>query len=258
MRHFRILIALVALAGIIGCRNDAPTAPSAPDPAVASDRKDASQIERFVLNLDDDDVSDELTLYPAPAPDGPGRYSRLKAVLSRSGTHTIEGRWDPPSDDDYPRRGNLIASQNFFVGRFQRAGTLIFLFGGTYSCCLPSLEIYRVSDHGVEAYFRADQFGFTEPLRPLANEVTVLEGIEWLSMPTGCSAPDVAQASTYQPIFVVRLEETAKVDVAESEKRTRETLGGFAGLVNAPDICAIRSRDGSRSLWDEKLGQRVF
>lgn len=217
----------------------------------------ARAAERYRLDLDNDGVLDDLVLRATPHPDGPGAFNRLDVVLSTSGPHSVHGLWDPPGAETVAGSDNVVASKAMIVGRSLRAGTLIFLFGEDVSCCLQSVEVYRVSPAGIDKYFERREFAILKPVRQSRQEVAVLEGVEGMSETVGSSAPDAASATTYDPVVVVRLEEQARIDTAASARATIAALGGFAGIGPRADIRAITRRDGERYLWDELRHRRL-
>ena len=217
----------------------------------------APTAERYSLDLDGDGRTDDLKLYYTPDQQDPGAYNRLEVTLSSSGLHSVAGLWDPPDSTeriDYP---NMIASSGMFVGRFPRAGILIFLRGENVGCCLQRIQIFQVTRAGLVPYYEADEWGFRYPLQVLPNEVTSMVGYRSLSEGTGTSAPDHTTGWTYNPLNVVRLEERARVDTAASADSTRKYWGGFAGVAPSQDIYGITRPDSSRYLWDE-IHKRVI
>lgn len=219
-----------------------PATPPAPPPL-------GKPVERFRLDLDGDGIPDSLIITAAGDSDDPGIYAQLEVVLARGGRHAIRERWDPP-DESFRGIGNLVRSHAVFVGRFARAGTLIFLAGPQYGCCNQSLEVYRVTPEGLARYYEEQEWGFSEPLRSSPDKVGHIAGFRGLSEIAGSGYVGAVRSATYKPYVVVMLEETARVDTVASARLTRQHDGGFAGLESPKDVWVVTLRDGSHLVWD--------
>lgn len=257
---------LVAICLVPACRPQPPSnggaAASVGSPIVAAPdlnaraladtaTEDAPNAERYSLDLDGDGQVDELTFYYTPHQQDPGAYDRLDLKLSSSGLHSVTGLWDSPRSTERIAYPNMVASPGAFVGRFQRAGVLIFLRGPDVGCCLQSLQIFQVTHAGPVPYFESEEWGYRYPLAVQPNDVTVMVGYRGMSEGAGTSAPDHSLGWTYNPLNVIRFEERAHVDTAASADSTRKYSGGFAGVVPTQDIFSIARPDSSRYLWDE-------
>lgn len=238
------LLVLVGLAACSGApKPEGDTAEQHAPTATAS----SPSSQKYELDVDGDQSTDELVLQRMAEPDGPGAYDSLKIVRSTGERYAVAGRWDPPAAVAFRMSENLVPSATFFVGRFPRAGTLIFLFGEDVSCCAQSLSVYRIGARGLESYFARPDFSLTAPIAAGARSI---EGVDGLREVVGSSAPDAAYATSYHPIVVVALGEQALVDTAASVARTRAALGGFAGLSVRDDIQVVTRRDSTRYVWD--------
>lgn len=213
--------------------------------------------ELFRLDLDGDGKPDELLLWAAEHPDGPGLYDRVEFGLSRSGHRVISGSWDQVRATEHRQAGNLVSSRVLYVARFVRAGTLVFLAGEDVGCCAQAIDVYRVTARGISKYFESHEFIYTAPLKPSATAVTSLVGVRWMSEVVGTTAPGAVSALSYNPTVVIRLEERARLDTAASAIATRRATGGFAGVAFSEHVLMITARDSSRFLWDEQAQRRI-
>lgn len=245
MKRRHCIVALVCLASAVGrAAAQRPDSSAAPQP------------ERHRLDLDGDGVSDEVTVWPTPNPDGAGAYNRVELKLSRAGTHSLTGNWDKLRDGDASVVGNAIKSRLIFVGRLRHGGALLVLFGEDVGCCAQGIDVYRITKAGVAPYFSRSQFSTIQPL-DLRAAVPLLVGQESQSETAGTSAPDAMVAGTYDPVFVYRFEARPRLDSAASVRATSEALGGFAGFASRIDVMSVMRKDRSRYLWDEANKRRI-
>lgn len=245
---------ILLLAALVGCNSPGKRELGTAEGARAAAAPTAPATERYRLDLDDDGVADELVLHKMSQPDGPGVYDSLETTLSRGGSHAVAGSWDPPAEPPFDVRDNRVSSTSLFVGRFPRAGTLVFLFGEDVSCCLQDLTVYRITARGLEPYLARHEFNFATRL---TQGATAIAGTDGLSEMVGTSAPDAASAISYDPILVTALDATPRIDTAASAARTRAALGGFAGLAPRENVRVVTRRDSTRYVWDETRKRRL-
>jgi hypothetical protein len=122
-------------------------------------------------------------------------------------------------------------------------------------CCTQDLDVYRVTPQGVSKLLHQASFSLTKPLQ--GSGIGSIEGRTGLAEEVGSSAPNAVRAQTYVPVFVIMLGDSVRLDSLSSASRTRDLLGGFAGLENRSDIVAVVDRDSARFLWNETEHRRI-
>jgi hypothetical protein len=238
-------VALLAMiAGAVACSSGKTTKKDSGASSSAS-----RVLERHSLDIDGDSVLDSIVVVRADS-SAPGVTNRIELTLSHGGTRVLEdsGRWDP-APEEFNGYGNLLKSRLLYIADFQRAGRLLFLFGGKVGCCQQSLTVYRLGANGPEKYFYDRELFIDRSPVPQANKVAVIAGRRLSEAATPPSSEYVS-AVTYAPVIVWRLEEKPRIDSAATKALTREELGGFAGFEYRADVAALRRSNGAKVLWN--------